>query len=221
MELLPPESRQELFLRTIYHRLSATRPVIAHQMRLAKRSYSAWTRISSQIANSTNLPQAGDFSVTFLLTVMKNKENEAVTTIESLIGMGQRGWKVVPILNAEVNWENVLKKLAGNPAPNDLLPPVAKGPALLSALNSVCTEFVVFCTAGDQFYKNLPVYVYAEQKTNPLGEVYYFDCEYQDPLNSAVRPFFKPSALSPELMLSVNYLSRGFIRTRKMADLLF
>ncbi|HOV06586.1 MAG TPA: glycosyltransferase family 2 protein [Anaerolineaceae bacterium] len=221
MELLPPESPQELFLRTIYHRIYATHPFIAHQMRLAKRSYSAWKRISSQIANSANLPEAGDFSVTFLLTVMKNKENEAAVTIESLVGMGQRGWKVVPILDAEVNWENVLRKLAGISALNDLLLPVAKGPALLSALKSVSTEFVVFCSAGDLFYKYLPAYLHAEQKTNPLGEVYYFDCEYQDPLNGAVRPFFKPSALSPELMLSVNYLSRGFIRTRKMTDLLF
>ena len=219
-KLLPAESRQELFLRTIYHHLNATRPLIARQMCLAKRSYSTWKRISARVSGPSQLMDTEDFSVTFLLTVKQNEEDEACATILSLFEMGQRGWNLLPILAAEVDWGNVLTKLAGNPAPATFLAPVANGSELLSALKSVGTEFVVFCTAGDQFCQNLPAYFYTARKTNPQGEVYSFDCEYHEPLKGTVRPFFKPSALSPELMLSVNYLSRAFIHTKKMMNFL-
>jgi len=71
-----------------------------------------------------------------------------------------------------------------------------------------------------QFFQNLLVDFYKELKTEAGGNWYYYDCEYQDFQNGKITPLFKPGTFSPELLLSINYLSRGFIQSSVIKDYL-
>jgi GT2 family glycosyltransferase len=42
--------------------------------------------------------------------------------------------------------------------------------------------------------------------------VIYYDCEYAPDAGTSKLPFFKPDTLSPELLFSVNYITRAFIK---------
>ena len=79
-------------------------------------------------------------------------------------------------------------------------------------------DFVVFSKAGDLFHPSLLHEFFAGLESSPSADVIYTDSEYRSSISGETAPFFKPSALSPELMLSVNYLSRAFLRASALAD---
>jgi len=76
--LLPPESRQELFLSTLYHRINATPFFVNRQIRKAAASYTPWreeqnrTRVEI-VSNNEMLP-----ITTFLMQVEAGDEEAAL-----------------------------------------------------------------------------------------------------------------------------------------------
>jgi len=79
-------------------------------------------------------------------------------------------------------------------------------------LNQISGNYILFCEAGDQFNHSLLYHFYLALTESPRAELVYYDCEYQRETTGELWPLFKPAATSPALLLSVNYLSRGFIR---------
>jgi len=89
----------------------------------------------------------------------------------------------------------------------------------LSWLNEMETDFLVFCRAGDIFSQSMPGEFSTALIASPRADVIYSDSEFLQDGSSIPAPFFKPAVVSPELMVSTNYLSRSFIRRSALADL--
>lgn len=213
--LLPPESRQELFLRTLYHRLNAMPFFVRRQMRTAEASYRGWREQQSQVMM---LPAgAADTApgVTFLLEIGVGSEVAALATLRSLQSMARADWQVIPIQTNNTDVNEIIDWLGTDVR---LLDPVSISilPSEIKKINP--DSFVVFCRAGDVFSPKLLDDFAAVSLEVPSADIIYTDCEYRDRDSNQDAPFFKPSALSPELMLSVNYLSRSFMRAALLAD---
>jgi GT2 family glycosyltransferase len=80
-------------------------------------------------------------------------------------------------------------------------------------LDTIAGDFVILCQAGDLFYPDLLTHFYTKLAKDDSGDWFYYDCEYKEEGAEASYPLFKPPTYSPALLLSINYLSRGFIRT--------
>lgn len=210
---LPQGSSFELFLRTLYHRINATKPVVNYQLRQAQRSYIRWRELQkNQVQPQSETPV--DFpSVTFILEINNGEEAVAQETLHSIIRTGGRCWKVLPIFTT-----GDTSKFDFNVTGADALLPSVSGVEALPAIDGLTdSDFLCLCRAGDLFDFTLAVHFKNKLLNNPNADVYYYDCEIQQHNAGSPLPFFKPSALSPELMFSINYLSRGFIRRSSLA----
>ncbi len=214
--LLPPESPQELFLRTLYHRLNASPFMVRRQISRAQASYQAWRREQDarqplSVERPETLP-----AVTFLLSITAGEERSAIVTIDSLIALRSDGWQVLPVVTAGVDMAAYQDraKVEGH-----LRQPIELGDLTLNTLQELGADFVVFCRAGDVFHPALLDHFYTALTAAPGSAVYYTDCEHAQAGSPSFKPFFKPAANSPELMLSFNYLSRGFVRKTSLVGL--
>ena len=81
--LLPPESRQELFLRTLYHRLIATPFFVRWQMRNAEASYKGWREQHSGSLNYSRVNSGTTPEVTFLLGIGVGDEAASLATLHA------------------------------------------------------------------------------------------------------------------------------------------
>lgn len=211
--LLPPDSRQELFLRTLYHRLNAKPFFTNRQMRKAKASYHRW-KLSQSVTTVTMEPGSNP-RVCFLLEIPAGNEVSALETIQSLQAMAVASWSILPILGIGVNWDVLIHQVGEE---ERILDPIPLGDFSVDAIKKD-NEYVVFCQAGDLFHPSLLTEFFIAHAELPSASVIYTDCEYKLPGSEKSAPFFKPSALSPELMVSVNYLSRSFVRISSLVEL--
>jgi len=214
--LLPPESPQELFLRTLYHRLNASPFFVRRQIRRAIASYPEWRqRQDAQIFLSPEKPDHLP-AVTFLLSIAPGEEDSALTTLDSLIALRGAGWQVYPVITSRVDPAAYKARAAID---GRLRSPLLLNELTFGGLPKLAADFVVFCRAGDVFHPAFLERFHTALVTAPDSAVYYTDCEHTREGSSDNLPFFKPSASSPELMLSLNYLSRGVIRTASLSGL--
>ncbi len=214
--LLPPESGRELFLRTLYHRINATPFFINRQIRKAASSYTLWRQAQNRVAidpvaNIDTLP-----FTTFLMQVEAGSEKAALMTIRSLQAQAISRWQIVPVLKGRANWAEFSAQFT----PEDQISSAISLEQVDSNyLNELGTGFVVFCRAGDVFSNTTLNEFASAVTTSPSVDVIYSDTEYVQDGTADPAPFFKPAAVSPELMLSHNYLSRAFIRRGVLANL--
>ena len=83
----------------------------------------------------------------------------------------------------------------------------------LSSLISRSTgELFICCNAGNTFEPEMLDQFYAWYQKIPDADLYYSDNDEIIPRTLEKTPFFKPGNYSPELHLSINYLSRSFIK---------
>jgi GT2 family glycosyltransferase len=213
--LLSPESRQELFLRTLYHRLNATSFSVHRQMRKAEASYRRWREQQSGLMNLPRIDADTTPGVTFLLEIGAGGEAAALATIRSLQAMTGTNWHVVPVTAGSVGWDQLAARLGWE---ERLFKPVSISEITPELQESIGGAFVVFCKAGDLFLPTLMDEFAAALIVSPSAGIIYTDCEYSKAGSDQFVPFFKPSASSPELMLSVNYLSRSFVRAASLSE---
>lgn len=212
---LPPESPQELFLRTFYHRLNASPFFVKRQIRRAETSYQAWhQQEDAQQSLSVDRPDPLP-NVTFLLSIGPEEERPALATIDSLCSLRSGGWQVRPVVSKGVDMAAYQDRTKFDAR---LHQPLELNERALIALTELSADFVVFCRAGDVFHPALLDHFHAALAGAPNSAVYYSDCEFVQAGSTLFKPFFKPAASSPELMLSQNYLSRGFIRVDALKE---
>ncbi len=173
--LLPPESPQELFLRTLYHRLNATPWFINRQMRKAQASYLEWRGLQGQLPNVGVGITPVQAKVTFLLAVTDGKEAAALETLRSIQKTGTSNWQVLPVISDAHNWKE---------ANLFIKDPRVLGSVQINNLASVIyeltgTDFVLFCSAGDLFDESFMENFQTSLSNNPAADIYYYDCEYQ------------------------------------------
>ncbi|MDW7755091.1 MAG: glycosyltransferase family 2 protein [Brevefilum sp.] len=171
---------------------------------MAMRSYKKfkaihWNQTSQEVNALAHQPK-----VSFILPWSLELTSELKATLESIKSLPGDDWEVIISLPEgteniqlqEINDERIKQTQAAKP---DLL-------------SHISGEYVLFCQPGDQFSVSLLTEFYATLGKGSPADITYYDCEYIDQNTDKIMPFFKPTALSPALLLSVNYLSRGFAR---------
>lgn len=155
-------------------------------------------------------------NIVFLLSITNGKEAEALKTIGSINEMRCGNWQVVPVtLEGELQ-----RVLQGSISDERLRSPIHSGKIKKEIALLTGVDFLIFCDAGDIFDVSLPAHFHAALSRNAAADIYYFDSEQQRGSQTPSLPFFKPTADSPELLFSINYLARGFIRYISVAQML-
>jgi len=210
-------NKELLLLRTIYHWIAARRLYVYWQQWNATRSYRKWGILQNELP----LPELDSYDlhpkVTFLLEISSNNLIEAINTIRSIQNLRISSWEVIVV---QVSGSAEILEISAMSQSDHRLKIFHLTKSNHINLYKECSgEFIIHCTAGDIFYETLLDHFYQRINSSPSADVYYYDCEYWDKSSSTIMPFFKPAAFSPELILSVNYLSRGFIRKTQASQL--
>ncbi len=204
-------SELEVQIRTFYHRLQAAPLVNSWQRDRAARSYRSWRSNQEKTPLPLVDPQQVKPSVAFILPLEPGQFDKAIATIHSLQALPYPGWKALLIIRDEFQ-----PALPEEIAADKRVTLVNPGHSTVSQMyDQVTSQFILHCQPGDIFHISLLDHIYQSHKSFPQADGFYFDCEYPGRETTQVLPFFKPSALSPDLLLSVNYLSRAFIRTSR------
>lgn len=209
--LFSPESQLELRIRTLYHRFASTRIHFRLQNYLAKRSYRKYRSIQHRtdfydISGIPNQP-----CVTFLIFCDDAPPADLNQTLQSIQSLQGDRWEV--LLVASDNFPDAILPETNHPRiqhTRTIHP---------DHLELITGDYVIFCEAGDQFHTSLLWHFYNALSTHPSADLIYYDCEYDHEQSGELTPFFKPSALSSALLLSVNYLSRAFICRKTLQSL--
>jgi GT2 family glycosyltransferase len=177
-------------------------------MRASQSSYSKWIKLqegkpSSKVSTSSAHPE-----VTFLVSVGVATLEAAKTTIKSIQHQRSGGWQAL-LVNSRVIPEAKLAEAFSADARVTTLD--VEGTGIEQALALVASQFIVCCTPGDVFSSSLLDYFYFAHGEAPDAGLYFYDQDEKTDLSASPIPFFKPSRLSPELLLSTDYLSDAII----------
>ncbi len=193
--LFPPERPVERVIRTQYHRITSTSWYVNRTLRRSAASYGQWMEHQRKILSSHIQPVMQEPHVTFLVNSGQiNDLNQTLNSIQRQIG----GNSSVVIVTSE-STEN----------PSNPSVPSAK--SLHKAIYAARGTYFVCCAAGDQFDDYFLQQFRLTLAANAGASVIYTDNDEIDASTQKPRPLFKPSAYSPELLLSINYLSRALI----------
>ena len=203
---LSPDSNLELGLRTLYHKILATRIAFLIQDWFAQRSFQKWRKKSINF-QCKSLQGKGDApKVAFIILCREGFTSIAQSTIFSinnLVGLPKEIFLFVPEnISYPGDQGKGVKESHNHPVETKIE----------DLLNKVEGDYVIFCEAGDQFYSTLLHQFSRCIQDNPSVAIATYDCEYPDPSTGQLLPHFKPQKLSPDLLLSVNYMSRSFFR---------
>lgn len=207
-KFLSPNSSFELAVRTLYHRIAATRLFFCWQDSLAKQSYSKY-RSKQKKAHLPQLESSSAFpKVTFLISCDPSSPADIQKTINSLQTQQSNNWDAVVILIDQLN----------HPIINRVNDNRIKIISITERIDpsKITGDYVVFCQAGDVFDSAFLTHFYHSLDSETPADITYCDCEYSKAATDQIQPFFKPKGQSPALLLSVNYLSRGFFRRQVM-----
>jgi O-antigen biosynthesis protein len=205
-----PDSSLELTLRTYYHKFLSTRMFFFWQDFQAKRSYRKYRALQGHSPLPKIDPESYQPKATFLLSCLDATSADVQTTLRSIQTLHGDHWEVVPV-SQENTADTIFAKFSD---------PKIKTtqPDLSHLLDLITGEFVVFCQAGDIFADSLLIHFYHSLSSGTHADLTYYDCEFFEEKPARFHPFFKPTTFSPALLLSVNYLSRGFIHRRTFEE---
>jgi len=150
------------------------------------------------------------------MQVEAGDEEAALKTIHSLPLQAVSRWKLVPVFKGGAQRFEVPDQINQQDQISSAIQVEKVTPSWLSEME---TDFLVFCRAGDIFSQSMPGEFSTALTASPGADVIYSDSEFLQDGSSVPAPFFKPAVVSPELMVSTNYLSRSFIRRSALADL--
>jgi GT2 family glycosyltransferase len=180
----------------------------------AKRSYRKWLAKQSpqpkfDVDSLENSPK-----VSFILNLpARQGDEELLSTIHSIQNLNSDSWEIILVVNG--NASNAEASTFSEDKHVKLFLPEQD-----DILSLISGDYLVFCSAGDRFHPHSLSLFFKSLNENPSADIYTSDCDYSLIDSSKHYPFFKPTALSPELLLSVNYLSRGFIKIHAISEYL-
>ncbi len=204
---LSPNSKLELWLRTQYHQLNKTHLFFKIQDFLARRSYQRFRDKQKKTLDNKTKAFQHTPKVSFLITCHISENYKLLKTINSIRNVKGDNWEtIVFIYQQRIN--NDLQSLTRQDSRFKLVNSNKE-----KIIDFISGDFIILCQPGDQFHGDLLFQFYTTLSEDDSADWYYYDCELFDEKTENITPLCKPSTLSPELLLSVNYLSRGFIRS--------
>jgi O-antigen biosynthesis protein len=208
--IFPPESKFEVLFRTQFHRVTSTRNYVNFSIRQSVNSYSKYLKEQGRKCNPSTRRFPIEPRVTFLLTLENKKFDPVRRTIQSLQSLKSTHWELILLdLNSSPQNGRLHKEI--EPDSRIQFIPV-KNFSLASSFEYILGEYFICCQPGDTFESYFIDEFYKMVNSNPDGDIVYSDMDEFDPTSGKPLPFFKPSLYSPELVLSINYFSRAFIK---------
>ena len=215
---LSPDSRFELWLRTLYHRVMASRIVFKIQDYLAIRSYTHWKAKQLEESIPETVMPTPTPKIIFMVFGVNADPKALRDTLESILKLHRDNWEVLIIKDSRSDENNTPKVFS-----TDQKVSILDGE--VSSLSEVPRgEYILICQAGDIFYPSLLDHFYQHYTHAQNADVFYFDIEIIDENTGKLKPVFKPGMITTHQFLSVNYLSRSIIRRSafdKIADNFF
>ena len=208
--IIPPGTKVELLLRTLYHKVRAT-PIFANYLiSKSHKSYAIWLEAQNQWLRTLDIPTAESRILTFILPV--SDFALASRTIQSIQKQRSESWQLLIIIENSAIKEEAI----GGFLKDSKISFFENSYNKLSALISKCqTDYFVLCQQGDVFSKYfVESFQRAHQKSNECS-VYYCDVETQPSKDGIARPIIKTPSYSLEQHLSTNYLSRALVSTEQ------
>jgi GT2 family glycosyltransferase len=212
----PPESTVERALRTQYHRLSSTRLYTDWKIRQSKKSYFSWLRRQrmqlSCEENSLNFKSL--FS--FFLSANILDINSCLETIRSIQSQTVENWELILFSAKSTAEKGEIDQLIGHDARIRLI--AEEDIHLRRFLELAKGDYFICCSPGDTFEKELIYELVKKIAADPAAEILYTDVDLKNDETGQPQAFFKPETYSPELHLSVNYLSSAFVKKASAPD---
>jgi GT2 family glycosyltransferase len=199
--IFSPESKFELWARSLFHRLSATRLYFWIQDKLAIRSLRKYLAKQQDLGDGFNVPHQP--KVTFLIEAARS-EASLQKTLHSLQEMAGENWEALLFSSDSLYSYTKLTDIISDSRVKTYQPD--------QDMDQISGDFLIICQAGDQFFPSLLARFYQHLNDNPSAEVYYYDVLLEASKAHKPKAFFKPGSPSPALLLSVNLYSRGLIR---------
>lgn len=208
--IFPPESNGELFFRTIYHRITSTKPYVSWKIFQSENSYKKWCK-----TQQNDLPMLERYfeqmpKVSFFLYVEQSDLDIVQKTISSIKKMINKNWELLILGSPELIKNSGLQQIIDQDS-RIILYPQCKNP-LTFLLTISSGDFFLCCQSGDTFESHLLDSFYTSLNSPPESDMYYCDSDETFNKTSKIIPFFKPDIYSPELHLSINYQSRSFFK---------
>ena len=209
-KFLSPNSKPELWLRTNYHRLNSTSLAFHirdwHSRISCKSCFDREDNLSSTLLN----PRAEQPTVSFILSLDGATPSDFDKTIRSIANLMGDHWEIIC-----VGESTDFDRLVADPAKHR-----SRIKCLTTAeenlMDQISGDFILFCAPGDQFAKTLLLRLYEALDASDKADVYYYNCEYAISGKKHQKLFFKPEGVSPALLLSANYFSRGLISRKAL-----
>lgn len=200
-----PDSKLELFFRTIYHRVNSSKAAFLIKDLQAKNSFRVFRKTlemhgDAAVGETRTIPK-----VSFLIEVNQGTEDDVAFTIHSLLALDLKQWQLIIFASDKAVKEDLISLMGHEER-------LFFADIEMFELSDCPGDFLVFCQPGDYFFPRLLTEFYRSLAEYPEKDCYFYDCEYLSDLQCKPEPLVKPARVTMDPLLSVNLLGGGFFR---------
>ncbi|MGD0878746.1 MAG: glycosyltransferase family 2 protein [Anaerolineales bacterium] len=208
--IFPPGSKIERFFRTQFHRLTSNKVYIYRNIQQSKNSYKKWFHFQEKECLSRKKTFEYQPRISFFLIIEPSEYDLAVTTINSILAQLSENWELIILSSDQLPPESKLYR--SNRENRKIKYYVKKEKTLQFFMENSSGSYFLCCNPGDTFESYFIDENYKIINLFPDTEIIYSDIDSHTNKKSKPIPFFKPDIYSPELHLSINFLSRAIIK---------
>lgn len=212
-KIFPPDSSVERYFRSQYHRLTSNKWYIQWEIEESKRSYLKWLHYQKKELDTLRHSFPPEPLISFWLVLNSSELEESLVTIHSIKAQRSQNWELILLVPENDPISSDIKELMKQ---NNQIVLFERTEICIKTFVELSKgDYFVCCSPGDQFDSDLLDQVNQTIHTTSEAEIIYTDVDERPQLDKTPIPFFKPSKYSPELHLSINYLSRSIIKKSK------
>ncbi len=209
-KFFPPESNVERAVRTQYLRITSTKLFVHLKIHQSKKSYTSWlqNQEKNKMGKEHIYPLETVFS--FFLPLNLLDIDSCLKTIESIKSQSLENWELILFSPIKLPTKSQISRLIGHDQRIKFF--IEEVICLQRFLEFSKGDYFICCAPGDTFEKSVMYKLTQIINNRPTVEVIYTDVDIQKCKRARPLAFFKPEKYSPELHLSVNYLSSALVK---------
>jgi len=200
----------ERYLRTQYHRIAGSRYFIERRIKSAQDSYRIW--LKRQHEEGTLQKQSAEIQpgISFFLSFTIANTKLAIQTIDSIRHLKPEKWELILQLQDDSPVDKTFESVITS---DHRIRKIDDHKIDLVGMVDQCHgDYFICCSPGDTFEPDFLISNGRILNDHPLVDILYCDVDFRNEMDDMPKAFFKPEKFSPELLLSINYLSRSLIR---------
>ena len=211
-----PESNVEITLRTQYHRFTSTKFFIKCKIQQSEKSYFTWLQFQKRQRNRKTESLKSNHVISFFLPLNLLDFESCINTIESIQSQSLPDWELIVFSPNSLPAECLLNQLMASDQRIKYY--IEKKTDLNRFLELSKGDYFICCSFGDTFEENLISESIQKVNSHLSSEIIYTDVDIKTNKQTKPHAFFKPEKYSPELHLSVNYLSSALVEKNSALD---